>query len=401
MSERSRIRRRLLVLASMVPVLVQLPAHAQDREFGQFDVVGVGLFVGYTFGERRGVDWGLEGFATRHFQQSGVCDNDPRSGFGPLLRLSALGVSRLSVTAAGHVGGETARNSLAGDFELGGTLALTERGVLGSVHTGATLGVTLVNAYARGQWLLDSYSIGGGARFLPTFGEPGTCDVGRAFRGQSGTAQSCASFTHERFDERNPDAARWAERTREECASISAFLQLALELLDLGAPLPLVARALRAAEQELSHTWAAAHLAARFGRAPLVPCSVAPTFRPRLAGRAQLVRLASESWSDGCLNEGLAAWIAAVEAGETADREEAQICSKIAREEAEHAALAFDVVRWAIARDDSIATHCTFPAQNAPMATSLLRPSAVRELAALNASTLRTAMPSAACAVGG
>lgn len=382
MGDIDRIRRRILALSGLVPWLVSLPARAEPRDFGPFDVVGAGVFVGYTFGDKRGIDWGVEGFATRYFRKFAECgDNGERAGFGPLLRFSALNVARFSVTGAGHVGGEAARSFIAGDLELGGTLAVTRDASFGSVHTGVTLESIMFNVYARQEWLLDSYSAGGGARFVPTFGLPGFCEVGRAFRDDSGDARGRTARAGERFDERCPDAARWAARTRDECSSVLAFLQLALELLDEGAPLELVLRAVRCAEQELSHSWAAAALASRFGRAPLVPRSPAPRFRPRLPRRQQLARLAFEGWLDGCLNEGLASLVAAEEAGEATDLEEARISAKIACEEAEHAALAFDIVHWVLTRDGTLAPNRAQQAEAAPFATSPLGPRRVRELA--------------------
>ncbi len=368
----------------MVPALVALPARAEPRDFGPFDVVGAGVFVGFSFGEQRGVDWGIEGFATRHFRKFAECgDNGARSGFGPLLRLSALDVSRLSVTGAGHVGGEVTRSFAAADLELGGTLAVTRAGSRGAVHTGLTLESILFNVYARQEWLLKSYSIGGGARFLPTFGTPGSCEVGRAFRDRDGQAQSCGSRSTPRFDARCPEAARWAERSRDECSSVLAFLQLALELHDEGAPPTLVARALRAAEQELSHTWAAAALASRYGRAPLSPRPPAPRFRARLPRREQLARLAHESWRDGCLNEGLAAAIAGEEARASRDEAEAGVCAQIAREEAEHAALARDVLAWTLEQDAAPRFFAERGRASGALPSSLLSASQVRELSAL------------------
>lgn len=382
MGDKGRLRLRILALSGLVPWLVSLPVQAEPREYGPFDVVGAGVFVGYTFGDKRGLDWGVEAFGTRHFRKFATCgDNDARAGFGPLLRFSALNVSRFSVTGAGHVGGEVARSFAAVDLELGGSLALTRDGSLGSLHSGVTLESIMFNVYARQEWLLNSHSVGGGARFMPTFGLPGFCEVGRAFRDDGGGARSRQARVAEQFDARCPDAARWAARTRDECSSILAFLQLALELLDEDSPLELVARAVRSAEQELSHTWAAAALASRYGRAPVAPRSPAPRFRPRLPRRQQLARLASEGWVDGCLNEGLAALVAAEEARDATDPDEARISARIARDEAEHAALAFDVVRWVHDQDRSLARSLAEEAAADAFASSPLGPSRVRELA--------------------
>jgi hypothetical protein len=394
MGRKGKLRWRILTLSGLVPWLVSLPARAAPREFGPFDVVGAGMFVGYTFGEERGVNWGFEGFATRRFTGSMDPGETERSGFGPLLRFGMLGDSRYAITGAGHVGGELACGLIAADFELGGTLAQARDRSLGSVHTGVTLESVMFNVYARQEWTLESYSVGAGARFMPTFGLANSCErgravVGRAFRDDGGAGRSRAVRAVEQFDRRCPDAARWSARTRDECSSVLAFLQLALELLDEAAPLELVARAVRCAEQELSHTWAAAALASRFGGAPIVPYSPAARFRQRLPRRQQLVRLLRESWVDGCLNEGLMALIAAEEARVATDSEEAGLSTKIAREEAEHAALAFDVVRWVLDQDTSLAPKLFQQAEGATSASSLLAPRHVRELAHDHATAAR------------
>lgn len=383
---RGGIRRRILALAGVVPFLVSAPAQAEPRDFGPFDVVGGGIFVGYTFGAARGVDWGFEGFATRHFEKDEECSSENRAGFGPVLRLSMLNTSRMSLTAAGHVGGELARGSAAGNLELGGTAALSRDGWRGGVHTGVTLESIMFNVYARQDWLLRSYSIGAGARYMPTFGVPGTCVVGRAFRDDVGASRGRASQTSQGFAAACPEASRWAARSGHECESVLAFLQLALELLDEGAPSELVARALRSAEQELFHTWAAAALATRFGGAPLVARSPVPRFRARLPRHQQLARLAREGWLDGCLNEGLAARVAAEEARNSADAEESRISRQIARDEAEHAALALDVVRWALTQGQALPERAPQRADATLFADSPLGLARVRELAALQSS---------------
>jgi hypothetical protein len=376
------LRCRLLLLSGLVPLLSAAPAFAQ--ELGPFDAVGAGVFVGYTFGDERGLDWGIEGFGTRYFRSVPDCgDSSARSGFGPLVRFSALNVSRFSSTLAGHAGGELRRSYLAADLELGGSLSLTRDGAAGSLHTGVTLESLIFNVYARQEWLRDAYSIGGGARFFPTFGTPGFCEVGRAFRGERGQPRARATRAARRFDGRSPDAARWAERARDECASVLAFLQLGLELLELGAPLELVARAVHAAEEELTHTWEASALASRFGGARLVACSPAPRLRKPLPRRRQLQRLARESWLDGCLNEGFAAALARAEASETRDAEEARVSALIAEQEAGHAELAFDVLKWCSSQDRTL----TLPTRRPPAMAferSLLPRRALTELGELS-----------------
>jgi hypothetical protein len=169
-SERGRLRRRLVGLAGLLPSLSAAPAQADP-----FDTLGAGIFLGYAWGEKDGFEWGLEATATHYVPREPSCSSSQRSGFGPVLRLTALGVSRLALTGAVHGGGEIVRAAAALDGELGGTLAVSADGSRGSLHTGVLFESIMFNAYARQQWLLPSYSMGMGARYVPTFGEPGFC----------------------------------------------------------------------------------------------------------------------------------------------------------------------------------------------------------------------------------
>ncbi|HKY36920.1 MAG TPA: hypothetical protein VJN18_13325 [Polyangiaceae bacterium] len=359
--DRRGLQARLAVLAGLSPLLCALPARAEP-----FQTAGAGAFLGYAFGEGGGFEWGVEGFATRYLEEHRDCgDSSERHGFGPLLRLSAVKVSRLELTLAGHIGGELPgmRSYFAIDGELGVSLFLEKRQQPRvAPHTGVTLESIMFNAYLRQEWLTPAFSVGGGARFIPTFGLPGFCEVGRPYRDECGEARTAGVAHHADFDRADPRAALWSERAADECASVPAFLQLALELADLDAPLELVARAVQAAEEELGHTHAAAGLAERFGGQPVLLAP--PQFRARgpLPRPLALRRLAREAWLDGCLNEGLAAALAAAEARDSSCSKEAQVAARIAREEASHAALAFEVLGWALREVPDLASELRVPA---------------------------------------
>ena len=344
----------LALVAGLLPLMHAAPASAEPFQTG-----GVGLFLGYAFGERGGIEWGIEGFATRYLEKHSECNDDSsRHGFGPLLRLASVRTSRLELTLAGHGGGELPkmRSYFAVDGEIGASLFL-EKGHEARVapHTGVTLESIMFNLYFRQEWLEPAASVGGGARFIPTFGLPGSCASGRAYRGADG--QPCRNGLHcdSRFDARCPEARRWARRAVEESASVPAFLQLASELLELGAPTDLVQRAIQAAREEVGHTLAAARLAALFGGGSVQPA--VPVFRPRptLSRPLALGRLVAESWLDGVVNEGAAAALAEAEARESNIVEEARVSRLIAREEAGHAGLAVDVLRWALTQAPELA----------------------------------------------
>jgi hypothetical protein len=154
--------------------LVAPPARAEP-----FQVAGGGVFVGYSFGERGGFEWGVEGFLTHHLEQHAECgDHSARHGVGPLLRLAAVKVSRFELTLAAHGGGELAhtRSFFGIDGEVGASLFVEKERTRVAPHTGVTLESLIFNLYFRQEWLEPSYSLGAGARFSPTFGFPGFCD---------------------------------------------------------------------------------------------------------------------------------------------------------------------------------------------------------------------------------
>ncbi len=129
-------------------------------------------------GERGGFEWGVEGFATHYLEAHQDCgDSSARHGVGPLLRLAAVKVSRLEVTLAAHGGGELSRTRAFFDIdgEVGGSLFLEKDHTRVAPHTGVTLESIIFNVYFRQEWLEPSYSVGGGARWIPTFGIPGFC----------------------------------------------------------------------------------------------------------------------------------------------------------------------------------------------------------------------------------
>lgn len=347
------LKARLALLAGLSPLLCAAPAGAEP-----FQTAGGGIFVGYAFGEGGGVEWGIEGFATRYLEEHGACEDSAieRRGFGPLLRLSAVKLSRLEITLAGHIGTDLPdmRSTAAVDGELGASVMFEQGHDLRiGPRYGALLESVIFNVYLRQAWLFEDeaaasfVSLGAGARLMPTLGPTGFCVEGRPYRGGCGEVRQARVQPGADFDARNPRAARWARRAAEECASVPAFLQLARELLELDAPLELVARAMRAADEELFHTRAALQLAERFGGAPVRLVSPAFRERGRLPRARALRRIAAESWHDGCLNEGRAAATLALEAQHSDDLVEARVLERVAREEATHAALAFDVLRWA------------------------------------------------------
>ncbi|HKO93395.1 MAG TPA: hypothetical protein VJU61_19710 [Polyangiaceae bacterium] len=137
----------------------------------------------------------------------------------------------------------------------------------------------------------------------------------------------------------------WSLAARFEHASIASFNKFSLELLAVGAPGELVLAANRASLQEVEHAQACFRVASAYagktvGPGPL-PIGVLQLTQVNLAS---ITRGAVE---DGCVGETLAAAEAAASEQRAQPPILRSVLAKIAREERDHAALAFRFVRWA------------------------------------------------------
>lgn len=128
---------------------------------------------------------------------------------------------------------------------------------------------------------------------------------------------------------------------------MAAFLELAEQLRVAGAPHALVRSALQAAQEEVRHTVLSANVVrACTGQWPsLAPIRVHR--KPEANRQRARVRLAVESWLDGCINEGVAALTAQRELAATSVPAAVFALSEIAPEEATHEALAWHILKWA------------------------------------------------------
>lgn len=95
------------------------------------------------------------------------------------MRLTAVRLSRLELTLAGHGGGELRRRYFAIEGEVGASLFLERGHTRVAPHTGVLLESVIFNLYLRQDWLElePSYAVGGGGRYQPTFGSLGLCEV--------------------------------------------------------------------------------------------------------------------------------------------------------------------------------------------------------------------------------
>jgi hypothetical protein len=139
-------------------------------------------------------------------------------------------------------------------------------------------------------------------------------------------------------------AAGWADDALREHAAIAAFGRASLELLAVGAPPELVAGCHRAALDEIEHARDCLMLAQRFGATDLRPGALADV-QPRAP---DLLRLACDTFDEGCVGESIAALTALRALRQCTDLQTRRVLERIARDEADHAALAFATVAWAV-----------------------------------------------------
>jgi hypothetical protein len=116
-----------------------------------------------------------------------------------------------------------------------------------------------------------------------------------------------------------------------------------------SAPESLVQRALAAAEDELRHTLHCKAIAEHLGGTSVSCVLPEGSARPFDSRQALLERLAVESYEDGCVGEGIAARQLNRSAWLAADSGIAHTLRAIARDEAGHAQLAWDILHFCIA----------------------------------------------------
>lgn len=141
-------------------------------------------------------------------------------------------------------------------------------------------------------------------------------------------------------------AAGWTEDARTEHASIASFARATLELLALAAPPALVIGAQQASLDEVEHARVCFALASRYAGSAVGPGPL-PATSPRAA---DLVRLACDTFVEGCVGETIAALAAMRAARDCGDAAVRAALERIADDEARHAALAWGTIGWACER---------------------------------------------------
>jgi hypothetical protein len=149
-------------------------------------------------------------------------------------------------------------------------------------------------------------------------------------------------------------ARLWTESARGEHASVPAFSRLSLSLVALGAPAYLVEAAHRAALEEIVHARLAFSLASAYAGEAVGPGPLPELQNASAVTATSLAALAAESLVDGCLLEGVAAEVARRALARARDPQARTALAVIARDEASHTALAWDVVNWCWAEGGDI-----------------------------------------------
>ncbi|WP_394838099.1 hypothetical protein LVJ94_14405 [Pendulispora rubella] len=149
----------------------------------------------------------------------------------------------------------------------------------------------------------------------------------------------------------------WLRDAKAEHASVPAFARVAWQLAALGAPPGLIARAHQSALDEIHHAKRSFALASGYARRPFGPGPM-----PDLAGgmgklprdRMQaLIAVANETLIDGAFLESCNAELARAALSGARDPAVWEILDCIARDEAAHAALAWDILSFCIDGGDT------------------------------------------------
>lgn len=145
--------------------------------------------------------------------------------------------------------------------------------------------------------------------------------------------------------ERATLAVHWTRLGQMEHASIAAFARFNLQLLSLGAPSHLIEACNRALADETAHALCCFALASAYGGSAVGPARIDIE---RCVDDTSLLAVAKLVLREGCLGEAVAALEAVAAAELAVDPAVARTLTRIARDELNHAALAFQFLRWAL-----------------------------------------------------
>lgn len=185
-------------------------------------------------------------------------------------------------------------------------------------------------------------------------------------------------------DLRRCAADEWALAAQAEHASIASFARFTLQLLAIAAPPPLLEAAQRAALDELEHARSSFELASIYAGKPLGPGPL--PLDASVLGPSDLASIVRSTVEEGCVGETLSAIEAAAASEAAGPRAVREVLTRIAKEEAAHARLAYETVAWALATDRARA----FDAARSGFATAIARVRAEPALESARDHALRT-----------
>jgi len=136
----------------------------------------------------------------------------------------------------------------------------------------------------------------------------------------------------------------WLRTARLEHASVASFHQFALDLMKFGASPELLMRTNKAVMDEISHAKAAFAITEVFLGQPLSP----KEFHMRIEPAKDLADFAKKVALEGAINETLAVVLASLQREKCTDSAIRNFLTDIILEEAEHAELAWDTLRWLV-----------------------------------------------------
>ncbi len=146
-------------------------------------------------------------------------------------------------------------------------------------------------------------------------------------------------------------AEHWSWIGRMEHASVGSFARFILQLLAVGAPAELVTAAQQALADEVEHARVCFALASAYGGRAVGPGSLPAACGALVSDMAEVVRAVIE---EACVGETLSALEVAEAAARAEDPAVAAMLTKIAEDEARHAALGWSFVRWALGQDEGL-----------------------------------------------
>ncbi len=149
----------------------------------------------------------------------------------------------------------------------------------------------------------------------------------------------------------------WVQDARMEHAAIAAFMRATLELMAMAGPSELLAELQQAAQDEVVHAQRCFGFAARFSGQARQPGALT-TLAPRVAdpsAEADWVRLAVDTFVEGCVGETIATLVARRGLRHCDDPATVRTLEEIVEDEGQHAGLAWRTVSWIL--DEGAGDH--------------------------------------------